>query len=78
MTIHGTVRPAIEEQKPRDPAIDLVASVFRLAVRDAQRGDAEAIEFLWATAPDWAERLGLPPQPRSKPESVMEPPPFGS
>ncbi len=73
MVISGTNRPGVEAQKVRDPATDLVAAVFRLAVRDAQQGDTDAIEFLWVTAPDWAERMGLPSLPLSKPDSAQEP-----
>ena len=33
--------------------LDLVAACYRLAVRDAQRGQQDAITFLDVTAPDW-------------------------
>lgn len=41
-----------------------------LTVRDAKRGDREAIEWLWVCAPDIAERLGLPVLPGPEPECV--------
>ena len=33
----------------------LLAAVYRLAIRDAKRGDIGATEFLDITAPDWRE-----------------------
>ena len=33
----------------------LIASVYKLAIRDARHGDAGAIEFLDITTPDWKE-----------------------
>ncbi len=36
-----------------DGALDLIAGVYKLAVRDAQRGHVDAVEFLDDCAPDW-------------------------
>ncbi len=33
----------------------LVAAVYRQAIKDARRGDKEAIRFLNVTCPDWQE-----------------------
>ncbi len=35
----------------------LVAAVYRLAVRDAGRGNREAIRFLNICCPDWREQV---------------------
>jgi hypothetical protein len=40
-----------------DPTVDLIARVYQQAVKDAIKGDEEAVEFLNITAPDWRERL---------------------
>ena len=55
-----------------DPHFDLLSAVLVLTVRDAKKGDREAIEWLWVCAPDIAERLGLPilPGPEPEPECV--------
>jgi len=42
-----------EYRSTGDNLLDMVASVYRLAVRDALRGDALAIEWLNCVAPDW-------------------------
>lgn len=36
-----------------EPLLDLLAAVYRLALRDAQRGDWQAAWFLDQTAPEW-------------------------
>mgnify|MGYP002625283052 CR=1 FL=1 len=38
-----------------DPGLDLVAAVFRQAVRDARQGQADALQFLEVTSPDWRQ-----------------------
>lgn len=38
------------------PVYNVIASVYRLAIADAKRGDGEAVEFLDCCAPDWRER----------------------
>ena len=38
-----------------DNVFDLVAAVYKKAIRDAKRGDVEAIEFLSIVCPDWQE-----------------------
>jgi len=36
-------------------SLDLLAAVYKLAIKDAGLGDADAIEFLNVTTPDWRE-----------------------
>lgn len=40
-----------------DGALDLVAHVYRQALKDARRGHTDAIYFLDSTAPDWRQYL---------------------
>jgi len=40
-----------------DNYLTLMVAVFRAAIFDAQRGNAEAIEFLDHALPDWRERM---------------------
>lgn len=52
----------IEWRKPEstgDGWLDLVAAVFRQAIKDAQRGNDDARQWLRAVAPEWVERLGF-------------------
>ena len=39
---------------------NMLAKLVEVAVRDARKGDAEAIDFLWIAAPARAELEGLP------------------
>jgi hypothetical protein len=43
-----------------DPFVDLLTAVFIRTVKDAQKGDPDAIRWLWIVVPDWADRLQLP------------------
>jgi hypothetical protein len=38
-----------------DNTYDLIAHIYQRALKDARRGDKEAIQFLDITAPDWQE-----------------------
>jgi hypothetical protein len=38
-----------------DNTYDLIAHVYRRALKDARRGDKEAIGFLNVSCPDWQE-----------------------
>lgn len=38
-----------------DPWLDLLAAVYRQAVKDAKRGSKDAIHFLDATLPEWRQ-----------------------
>ena len=54
-----------------DPVLDLVAAVFRLAVKDARQGDQKARQWLWIVAPDWAERYNIPVGPDPNPTQTQ-------
>ncbi len=41
--------------------LDLIAHVYRRALKDAKRGQPDAISFLDATAGDWRERVNRRP-----------------
>jgi hypothetical protein len=55
--------PAPAQPVELEPHLALLAAVFQLAIRDAQRGkgpqQVAAVDFLMATAPDWVERYAL-------------------
>jgi len=57
--------PAPSHPVELEPHLALLAAVFQLAIRDAQRGSGPqqvaAVDFLMATAPDWVQRYRLLP-----------------
>ncbi len=50
---------AQSRNRDEDPYVALLIAVYLTAVKDARRGDPEAEEFLWRTAPHIAERVVL-------------------
>jgi hypothetical protein len=57
--------PAPAQPLELEPHLALLAAVFQLAIRDAQRGSGPqqvaAVDFLMETAPDWVQRYELLP-----------------
>jgi hypothetical protein len=55
--------PAPAQPVELKPHLALLAAVFQLAIRDAQRGRGQeqvaAVDFLMETAPDWVEQYAL-------------------
>ncbi len=43
-----------------EPVYDLIASVYQQAVKEAQAGDEQAVEWLDVCAPDWRELVNKP------------------
>lgn len=58
----GAAAAKISGRLELEGVYELIGRVYRQAVRDARRGDAEAVEFLDITAPEWRERIR--PRPR--------------